>query len=126
MMLRVTRLTLPALACIAMLATVLALSATEASATLKEIPFSGAAVNDNLVVAGSAEEVEIRAVGVHAVEGLRHAEKPIETVQYHPEGAPGPLDALAVFDLLMGSDVAPRKEFLVDSAAHLDRTRIDA
>jgi len=35
-------------------------------------------------------------------------------------------DALAVFDLLMGSDVAPRKEFLVDSAANLDRNRIDA
>jgi carbamoyl-phosphate synthase small subunit len=33
-----------------------------------------------------------------SVEGLRHTEKPIETVQYHPEGAPGPLDALAVFD----------------------------
>jgi carbamoyl-phosphate synthase small subunit len=33
-----------------------------------------------------------------SVEGLRHAELPIETVQYHPEGAPGPLDALAVFD----------------------------
>ena len=33
-----------------------------------------------------------------SVEGLRHAEKPIETVQYHPEGAPGPLDALAVFE----------------------------
>ena len=33
-----------------------------------------------------------------SVEGLRHATKPIETVQYHPEGAPGPLDALAVFD----------------------------
>ena len=33
-----------------------------------------------------------------SVEGLRHADKPIETVQYHPEGAPGPLDALAVFD----------------------------
>ena len=33
-----------------------------------------------------------------SVEGLRHAESPIETVQYHPEGAPGPLDALAVFD----------------------------
>jgi carbamoyl-phosphate synthase small subunit len=32
------------------------------------------------------------------VEGLRHRELPIETVQYHPEGAPGPLDALAVFD----------------------------
>ena len=33
-----------------------------------------------------------------SVEGLRHAELPIETVQYHPEGAPGPLEALAVFD----------------------------
>lgn len=33
-----------------------------------------------------------------SVEGLRHATKPIETVQYHPEGAPGPLDAMAVFD----------------------------
>ena len=33
-----------------------------------------------------------------SVEGLRHASMPIETVQYHPEGAPGPLDALAVFD----------------------------
>ena len=33
-----------------------------------------------------------------SVEGLRHRELPIETVQYHPEGAPGPLDALTVFD----------------------------
>ena len=33
-----------------------------------------------------------------SVEGLRHEKLPIETVQYHPEGAPGPLDALAVFD----------------------------
>ncbi|HEY5135941.1 MAG TPA: DNA topoisomerase IV subunit B [Candidatus Nanopelagicales bacterium] len=35
-------------------------------------------------------------------------------------------DAMAVFDLLMGSDVAPRKEFLVEGATTLDRTRIDA
>lgn len=33
-----------------------------------------------------------------SVEGLRHVTKPIETVQYHPEGSPGPLDALHVFD----------------------------
>lgn len=33
-----------------------------------------------------------------SVEGLRHRDLPIETVQYHPEGSPGPLDALAVFD----------------------------
>jgi DNA gyrase subunit B len=35
-------------------------------------------------------------------------------------------EAAAVFDLLMGSDVAPRKEFIVDGAASLDRNRIDA
>ena len=34
--------------------------------------------------------------------------------------------AKAVFDLLMGNDVAPRKEFIVDGAAALDRERIDA
>ena len=31
-----------------------------------------------------------------------------------------------VFDLLMGNDVAPRKEFIIDGAANLDRERIDA
>jgi len=38
-------------------------------------------------------------------------------------------DAVAaegVFELLMGNDVAPRKEFIVDSAARIDRERIDA
>jgi DNA gyrase subunit B len=31
-----------------------------------------------------------------------------------------------IFDLLMGNDVAPRKDFIIDSAAALDRARIDA
>ncbi|AKU19019.1 DNA topoisomerase IV subunit B [Luteipulveratus mongoliensis] len=31
-----------------------------------------------------------------------------------------------VFDLLMGSDVAPRKDFIISSAGDLDRERIDA
>ncbi len=35
-------------------------------------------------------------------------------------------EAEKVFDLLMGSDVAPRKEFIVSSADTLDRSRIDA
>jgi DNA gyrase subunit B len=30
------------------------------------------------------------------------------------------------FELLMGNDVAPRKQFIVDSAGALDRSRIDA
>jgi carbamoyl-phosphate synthase small subunit len=43
-----------------------------------------------------------------SVEGLRHRELPIETVQYHPEGAPGPLDALAVFDRLVAAAAGRR------------------
>jgi carbamoyl-phosphate synthase small subunit len=37
-----------------------------------------------------------------SVEGLRHHRLPIETVQYHPEGSPGPLDAADVFDRFLG------------------------
>jgi carbamoyl-phosphate synthase small subunit len=43
-----------------------------------------------------------------SVEGLRHRSLPIETVQYHPEGGPGPLDALAVFDRFVA---AARKRY---------------
>ncbi len=41
-----------------------------------------------------------------SVEGLRHRALPIETVQYHPEGGPGPLDALAVFDRFVTAALA--------------------
>ncbi len=41
-----------------------------------------------------------------SVEGLRHRDRPIETVQYHPEGGPGPLDALAVFDRFVAAAMA--------------------
>jgi carbamoyl-phosphate synthase small subunit len=43
-----------------------------------------------------------------SVEGLRHVTRPIESVQYHPEGAPGPLDALAVFDRFVAAALARR------------------
>lgn len=51
-----------------------------------------------------------------SVEGLRHRRLPIETVQFHPEGSPGPLDALEVFDHFVarvrargsGADIGPR------------------
>ncbi len=50
------------------------------------------------VPAQSGFKVSQRNLNDGSVEGLRHASKPIETVQYHPEGSPGPLDALEVFD----------------------------
>jgi carbamoyl-phosphate synthase small subunit len=51
--------------------------------------------------ANSGFAVSQRNLNDGSVEGLRHQTKPIETVQYHPEGSPGPLDALEVFDRFM-------------------------
>jgi carbamoyl-phosphate synthase small subunit len=53
------------------------------------------------LAANSGFIVSQRNLNDGSVEGLRHLTKPIETVQYHPEGSPGPLDALAVFDRFM-------------------------
>jgi carbamoyl-phosphate synthase small subunit len=54
-------------------------------------------VGDSLPAASGFHVSQVN-LNDRSVEGLRHRDKPIETVQYHPEGAPGPLDALAVFD----------------------------
>lgn len=59
------------------------------------------------VLAGSLPEasgfyVSQRNLNDGSVEGLRHHGLPIETVQYHPEGSPGPLDAAEVFDRFLG------------------------
>ena len=51
---------------------------------------------------GSGFYVSQRNLNDGTVEGLRHHAKPIETVQYHPEGSPGPLDAAEVFDRFLG------------------------
>ena len=50
------------------------------------------------VAAGSGFVVSQRNLNDGSVEGLRHRRLPVESVQYHPEGSPGPLDALDVFD----------------------------
>jgi carbamoyl-phosphate synthase small subunit len=57
-------------------------------------------VGDSLP-AGSGFRVSQVNLNDGSVEGLRHERLPIETVQYHPEGSPGPLDALEVFDRFM-------------------------
>jgi carbamoyl-phosphate synthase large subunit len=48
--------------------------------------------------AGSGWYVSERNLNDDSVEGLRHRELPAFSVQYHPEGAPGPQDRAGVFD----------------------------
>jgi carbamoyl-phosphate synthase small subunit len=59
--------------------------------------------------AGSGFRVSQVNLNDGSVEGLRHDTRSIETVQYHPEGAPGPLDALAVFDRFITAAGARRR-----------------
>jgi len=54
-------------------------------------------LGDSLPAAGGFY-VSQRNLNDGSAEGLRHHAWPVETVQYHPEGSPGPLDALEVFD----------------------------
>jgi carbamoyl-phosphate synthase small subunit len=58
-----------------------------------EVQVVGETVNE-----ASGFAVSQRNLNDGSVEGLRHRALPIETVQYHPEGSPGPLDAAEVFD----------------------------
>ncbi len=58
---------------------------------------------------GSGWYVSERNLNDGSVEGLRHRDLPVISVQYHPEGAPGPQDRAGVFD-----------EFLTSCAAHGD------
>jgi carbamoyl-phosphate synthase small subunit len=56
--------------------------------------------------ASSGFQVSQRNLNDGSVEGLRHIDLPIETVQYHPEGSPGPLDAVEVFDRFLARVLA--------------------
>ena len=52
------------------------------------------------VDAGSLKDFEVSFVNANdkSVEGMRHREKPVSAVQFHPEGSPGPYDTTYFFD----------------------------
>ncbi|HEX6128661.1 MAG TPA: glutamine-hydrolyzing carbamoyl-phosphate synthase small subunit [Candidatus Limnocylindria bacterium] len=60
-------------------------------------------VLDDEALAAAGYRVSHRDLNDGTVEGLVHASGRIASVQFHPEGAPGPIDAARVFDLAVDS-----------------------
>jgi len=60
-------------------------------------------VLDDAALAAAGYRVSHRDLNDGTVEGLVHASGRIASVQFHPEGAPGPIDAARVFDLAVDS-----------------------
>ena len=63
-------------------------------------------VLDGAALAAAGYRVSHRDLNDGTVEGLAHASGRIASVQFHPEGAPGPIDAARVFDLSLGLAIA--------------------
>ena len=51
-----------------------------------------------------APDLELTHVNLYddTVEGVAHKRRPVFSVQYHPEAAPGPHDSRYLFDLFIG------------------------
>ena len=63
-------------------------------------------VIDGPALAAAGYGVSHRDLNDGTVEGLAHASGRIASVQFHPEGAPGPIDAARVFDLALAAALA--------------------
>ena len=63
-------------------------------------------VVDGPAVAAAGYTVSHRDLNDGTVEGLTHASGRIASVQFHPEGAPGPIDATRIFDLALAEALA--------------------
>jgi carbamoyl-phosphate synthase small subunit len=63
-------------------------------------------VVDGPALAAAGYRVSHRDLNDGTVEGLAHASGRIASVQFHPEGAPGPIDATRIFDLALQAVLA--------------------
>jgi carbamoyl-phosphate synthase small subunit len=63
-------------------------------------------VVDGPELAAAGYRVSHRDLNDGTLEGLQHASGRIASVQFHPEGAPGPIDAARVFDAAVGQATA--------------------
>jgi carbamoylphosphate synthase small subunit len=63
-------------------------------------------VLDDDALGAAGYRVSHRDLNDATVEGLTHAGGRVASVQFHPEGAPGPIDAARVFDLAVGRATA--------------------
>ncbi len=64
------------------------------------------AVIDEPALSSAGYEVSHRDLNDGTVEGLRHIGGRIASVQFHPEGTPGPIDAARVFDAALARAIA--------------------
>ena len=58
-------------------------------------------VVDGPALAAAGYAVSHRDLNDATVEGLAHGSGRIASVQFHPEGAPGPIDATRIFDVAL-------------------------
>ena len=63
-------------------------------------------VVDGPALAAAGYRVSHRDLNDGTVEGLLHASGRVASVQFHPEGAPGPIDAARIFDIAVGAATA--------------------
>ncbi|MGO1315804.1 MAG: toprim domain-containing protein, partial [Cellulomonadaceae bacterium] len=93
-------------------------SEVELTATLKKLDRAGTRYKDDIQRYKGLGEMDADQLAETTMDPRRRTLRRV-TLE-HAEAAE------TVFELLMGSDVAPRKEFIVAGASALDRTRIDA